>query len=95
MDHVRSIGDANARFREIIELGNVGEYETSGEAFNHLPEDERLRRGALLAEHWEAVADECERSNATQMWFSRWTPEEMRAEAAVWRSGRDPRWEAL
>lgn len=79
---------ANGRFSEIVELGNIG----SDPPFDELPEDERLRRGALLAGHWEAIAGECERSKATQFLFSQWTPAEMRAEAAVWREGRDPRW---
>jgi hypothetical protein len=93
MMHVRSIREAHERFDEIIDLGNIGAYETDVDAFNHLPEAERLRRGALLGEHWEAIAAECERSRATRLLFNRWTPSEMRAEAAVWREGRDPRWE--
>jgi hypothetical protein len=88
MDHVRSLTDAHGRFDEIVKLGNVGKDET----FDELPEDERLRRGERLAGHWEAIADECERSWATQLMFSSWTPAEMRAESAVWREGRDPRW---
>jgi hypothetical protein len=82
------MSEARTYFAEIVELGNIGD----DEPFDSLPEAERLRRGAQLADHWEAIADECQRSKATRFLFNQWTPQQMRAEAAIWREGRDPRW---
>lgn len=87
MEHLRSIDRSSDRFTQAIELGSFDE----GESFDGLPEPERLRRGGLLAAHWEAIADECEQSRATRLLFSAWTPQQMRDEAAIWREGRDPR----
>lgn len=88
MEHLRSIRSARTCFAEIVELGNIG----ADIPFDSLPDGERLHRGTKLADHWEAIADECERSKATQVLFSQWTPQQMRAEAEIWREGRDPRW---
>jgi hypothetical protein len=87
MEHLRSLGGTSERFDQIIGLSSFDETES----FNDLSETERLRRGCLLAEHWEAIADECDRFWATRAMFSSWSSAQMRTEAAIWREGRDPR----
>lgn len=82
MDHVRSVFSASERFDQIVDLGRE-----FAEADN---DTKRLEAGSAIADHWDAIADECEQSAATRMLFNSWTPAEMRAEAAIWREGRDP-----
>lgn len=89
MEHVYSIRETNARYREIVRLGNVGH----PAPFNMLSREERLERGARIADLWEQVAWDCEGSAAVRATFPRWTPQMMRDEAAQWREGVDPRWE--
>lgn len=86
LDFWRGMDVRSDHFEQIKELGNF----TDGGSFSELPERERLARGAALAVHWEALADEAEQSRLVRAQFGRWTPEEMRRMATEYRAGRDP-----
>ncbi len=73
-------------YDRIIELGNFDE----GDSFAALPKGERLARGAVLADCWEQLAADCDRSAAVRLQFGSWSPETMRLMAAQYRAGCDP-----
>lgn len=52
--------------------------------------DEMLETGSLIADLLETYADRMERSGLVRALSSAFTPEELRANAAVWRRGRNP-----
>lgn len=82
-EHLRSLSSAHAEFDEIVSLQNRYEDTDSPEQRRHY--------GECIAGHWERIADEAEASRATRLMFNRWSPQQMRAEAAEWRSGlREP-----
>jgi hypothetical protein len=52
--------------------------------------EEALQTGGRIADLLEAYADRMERSGLVSWVASSFTPEGLRADAAVWREGRDP-----